>query len=223
MAGCGRLIHMPQTNVLIVEDHPIFSKGLTALLTSQPLFSIAGEAGNSGDALEIIRTKKPDLAVVDLNLGDEDGLDFIKKVHELYPLLKILVLSMHDERYYASRAIKAGASGYIMKEEAGSSVLTAIRTVMSGKIYLSKKETVRCKETEDTAAEKKDGISLLSDRQLQIFTFMGQGLGTVEIAARLGVSAKTVDTHKEHMKLKLHCETSQELRQLAVEWGHSSN
>lgn len=219
MTGCGILIHMPQTSVLIVDDHPIFSKGLVSLLTSQPLFSIAGEAENSIDALEIIQTKRPDLAVVDLNLGDEDGLDFIKKVHALYPHVKILVLSMHDERYYASRAIKAGASGYIMKEEAGSSVLTAIRTVMSGKIYLSKKESVR---RIDTAAEKKDGISQLSDRQLQIFTFIGQGLGTVEIAARLGLSAKTIDTHKEHMKLKLHCETSQELRQFAVEWVHTS-
>ncbi len=212
---------MPQTNVLIVEDHPIFSKGLAALLTSQPLFSIAGEAENSSDAMEIIRTKQPDLAVVDLNLGNEDGLDFIKNVHAIQPQLKILVLSMHDERYYASRAIKAGASGYIMKEEAGSSVLTAIRTVMQGKIYLSKKESVRSKENRiNTAVEKKDSISALSDRQLQIFTFMGQGLGTVEIAARLGLSTKTVDTHKEHMKLKLHCETSQELRQLAIEWGH---
>jgi two-component system, NarL family, response regulator NreC len=215
---------MPQINVLIVDDHPIFSKGLAALLSSQPLFSIAGEARNSCEAMEIIQIKQPDLAIVDLNLGNEDGLDFIKNVHALYSQLKILVLSMHDERYYASRAIKAGALGYIMKEEAGSNVIMAIRTVMSGKVYLSRSECVRMEEVKlDTDSDKKDDISLLSDRQLQIFTFIGQGLGTVEIAARLGLSTKTVDTHKEHMKLKLHCETAQELRQLAVEWIHTNN
>ena len=215
---------MPQTGVLIVEDHPIFSKGLAALLKSQPLFSITGEAGNGRDAMEIIQQKMPDLAIVDLNLGNEDGLEFIKNVHVLYPHLKILVLSMHDERYYASRAIKAGASGYIMKEEAGSNVLTAVRTVMAGKIYLSRSEVIRRNASSPDAAPDRNGdISLLSDRQLQIFTFIGQGLGTVEIAERLGLSTKTVDTHKEHMKLKLKCETSQELRQLAVEWFHTNN
>jgi two-component system, NarL family, response regulator NreC len=213
---------MPETSVLIVDDHPIFSKGLAALLSSQPLFSIAGEAKNSCEAMEIIQTKQPDLAIVDLNLGNEDGLDLIKNIHALYSQIKILVLSMHDERYYASRVIKAGACGYIMKEEAGNSVLTAIRTVMAGKVYLSKKESVRRKEENiDARPEKKDDISALSDRQLQIFTFIGQGLGTVEIAGKLGLSAKTIDTHKEHMKLKLHCDTSQELRQLAVEWVHT--
>jgi two-component system, NarL family, response regulator NreC len=215
---------MPQTGVLIVDDHPIFSKGLAALLSSQPLFSIVGEAGNSSDAMEMIQKKMPDLAVVDLNLGNEDGLEFIKSVHALYPHLKILVLSMHDERYYASRAIKAGASGYIMKEEAGSNVLTAVRTVMSGKIYLSRSESARREEAaQNTDSDRSGDISMLSDRQLQIFTFIGQGLGTVEIAERLGLSTKTVDTHKEHMKLKLKCGTSQELRQLAVEWVHTNN
>ena len=131
---------------------------------------------------------------------------------------------MHDERYYASRAIKAGASGYIMKEEAGSKVLTAVRTVMAGKIYLSKSESVRREEAaQNTDSDRNGDISMLSDRQLQIFTFIGQGLGTVEIAERLGLSTKTVDTHKEHMKLKLNCGTSQELRQLAVEWVHTNN
>jgi two-component system, NarL family, response regulator NreC len=209
---------MPQTSVLIVEDHPIFSKGLAALLSSQPLFFIAGEAENSSDAMKIIEKEQPDLAIIDLNLGNEDGLDLIKRIHSQYPLVKILVLSMHDERYYASRAIKAGARGYIMKEEAGTNVLTAIKTVLSGKIYLSDAESMCRKE------EKMDDIdiSLLSDRQLQIFTYIGQGFGTVEIAGKLGLSAKTIDTHKEHIKLKLHCTTSQELRQLAVGWVHTS-
>lgn len=144
-------------------------------------------------------------------------------MHTEVPSLIILVLSMHDERYYAERVLKAGARGYIMKEEAGSQVIDAIKTVLTGKIWLSDAERQREEDNnisfdgkKETSAE--DNISSLSDRQLQIFTLIGKGLGTVEIAAKLNLSTKTIDTHKEHIKIKLHCNTSQELRQLAIEW-----
>ena len=206
---------MPIVRVLIVDDHPIFSKGLSSLICSQPLYTVIGEAKNHREAMEIAEKQAPELAIVDLNLGNEDGLDVIKDIHVLYPKITILVLSMHDERYYAERAIKAGASGYIMKEEAGNSVLNAIKTVLSGKIWLSKTE----REREADNIVGADNMAELSDRQLEIFSLIGSGLGTVEIAAKLHLSRKTIDSHKENIKMKLHCGTSQELRQLAVSWN----
>ena len=133
---------------------------------------------------------------------------------------------MHDERYYAERALKAGAKGYIMKAEAETSVINAIRTVVDGKIYLSDKEKARIEdfnsgkemEVEDTLSS----VSNLSDRQLQIFSLIGKGLGTVEIASKLNLSIKTIDTHKENIKVKLHCASSAELRQMAIEWTRNN-
>ena len=155
------------------------------------------------------------LAIVDLNLGQEDGLDLIKDILIQQPQTVVLVLSMHDERYYAERAIKAGARGYIMKEEAETSVMIAIETVMSGQIYLSESEKQRM--TEYTNGNS--SISDLSDRQLQIFSLIGKGYGTVEIAEKLNLSIKTIDTHKENIKSKLHCSSSAEMRQMAIEWS----
>jgi len=216
------IILMPATKVLIIEDHPIFSKGLAQLISVQQIYTVVGEAKNKAESMEILAKENPELAIVDLNLGDEDGLDLIQQMHASYPKLVILVLSMHDERYYAERALKAGARGYIMKEEAGSKVIEAIQTVLSGKIWLSEQEKKREQEGAVLGGNTHtadDDIATLSNRQLQIFTLIAKGLGTVEIAAKLNLSAKTVDTHKEHMKIKLHCNTSQELRQFAIEWS----
>ena len=134
------------------------------------------------------------------------------------PETKILVLSMHDERYYAERALKAGARGYIMKEEAETSVMIAIETVMSGQIYLSDQERRRMNDY----ATENNSISDLSDRQLQIFSLIGKGYGTVEIAEKLNLSIKTIDTHKENIKSKLHCSSSAEMRQMAIEWSKNN-
>ena len=216
------IILMPATKVLIIEDHPIFSKGLAQLISVQQIYTVVGEAKNKAESMEILAKENPELAIVDLNLGDEDGLDLIQQMHASYPKLVILVLSMHDERFYAERALKAGARGYIMKEEAGSKVIEAIQTVLSGKIWLSEQEKKREQEGAVLGGNTHtadDDIATLSNRQLQIFTLIAKGLGTVEIAAKLNLSAKTVDTHKEHMKIKLHCNTSQELRQFAIEWS----
>jgi DNA-binding NarL/FixJ family response regulator len=165
---------MPLTRVLIVEDHPLFSKGLISLITSQPLYLIVGEASNASSAMELLGEKKADLAIVDLNLGDEDGLELIKAMKAQYPHLTILVLSMHNERYYAERALKAGARGYIMKEEAGNKVIDAIKTVMSGKVYLSEAEQERLfgsrpGEPPAETSGRYGVIQNLSNRQLQIF------------------------------------------------------
>ena len=178
-------------------------------------------AKDRNEALSLLDKTTPDLAIVDLNLGQEDGLELIKDIIIIHPQTKILVLSMHDERFYAERAIKAGAKGYIMKEEAESQVINAIKTVNSGEIYLSENEKNRIKEMSQGKPDKgdlSDLISSLSDRQLQIFTLVGKGLGTVEIAKKLNLSIKTIDTHKENIKGKLHCASSAELRQMAIEW-----
>ncbi|MDR3284397.1 MAG: response regulator transcription factor [Treponema sp.] len=218
------LSNMNPVKIVIVDDHPLFSKGLASLIASHPGYEIAGEAKNSAEALKLFRERQPNLAIVDLNLGDENGMDLITGIRDRYPDMVILVLSMHDERYYSERVLRLGASGYIMKNEAGTKVLDAIKTVMSGKIYLSEAEQERLSEALAGEPGKNDkdryaSVQKLSDRQLEIFTLIGKGLGTVEIATKLDLSTKTIDTHKEHIKLKLHCNTSQELRQLAIEWA----
>jgi DNA-binding NarL/FixJ family response regulator len=210
-------------SVLIIDDHPLFSRGLSLLIETQAAYKVTGVAKNHDEALDMLNKLSPDLAIVDLNLGQEDGLELIKDILAIKPKTKVLVLSMHDERFYAERALKAGAKGYIMKEEAESNVSTAINTVMQGQIYLSENERKRQQERTDAPSTQKDNepfdlISTLSDRQLQIFTLIGKGLGTVEIADKLNLSIKTIDTHKENMKTKLHCESSTELRKMAIEW-----
>ena len=208
-------------NVIIIDDHPLFSRGLSQLIETQKDYKVIGMAKDRNEALSLLDTTTPDLAIVDLNLGQEDGLELIKDIIVIHPQTKILVLSMHDERFYAERAIKAGAKGYIMKEEAESQVINAIKTVTNGEIYLSENEKNRIKElSQGTTSESGNfnSISTLSDPQLQIFTLVGKGLGTVEIAKKLNLSIKTIDTHKENIKAKLHCASSAELRQMAIEW-----
>ena len=211
-------------SVIIIDDHPLFSRGLSQLIETQKSYKVTGIAKDKTQAIEMITGQAPDLAIVDLNLGNEDGLELIKDILFITPETKVLVLSMHDERFYAERALKAGAKGYIMKGEAESNVITAINTVMKGEIYLSNNEKLRLEEL--TKDEKKTGnsepfdlISTLSDRQLQIFSLIGKGLGTLDIAEKLNLSIKTIDTHKENMKIKLHCGSSAELRQMAIEWS----
>lgn len=214
---------MNRAKVLIVEDHPIFSKGLASLIGTQQSFEVCGEATNRAEAASAYAEYKPDLVIVDLNLGGEDGLDVVKDIHAQNQDTAILVLSMHDEKYYAERAIKAGARGYIMKEESSSKVLEAASTVLAGKIWLSEEELRRQENSKNEQAGALSGLASLSDRQMQIFTMLGKGLGTIEIASRLNLSTKTVDAHKEHIKQKLSCGSSQELREMAVEWNsHNS-
>lgn len=208
-------------NVIIIDDHPLFSRGLSQLIETQKDYKVIGMAKDRNEALNLLDNTSPDLAIVDLNLGQEDGLELIKDILVIHPQTKILVLSMHDERFYAERALKAGAKGYIMKEEAEAQVINAIKTVNNGDIYLSENEKNRLQELSEgkhDGSDRFDTINTLSDRQLQIFTLVGKGLGTVEIAKKLNLSIKTIDTHKENIKAKLHCASSAELRQMAIEW-----
>ncbi|MDR1970583.1 MAG: response regulator transcription factor [Treponema sp.] len=206
--------------VMIVEDHPLFSKGLSSLIASREGYAVVGEAADSAEALRLAGAEEPDLAILDLNLGDEDGLDLLKEMRKRFPKIAVLVLSMHDERYYAERVLNAGGRGYIMKTEAGNKVVEAIRTVLTGKTYFSEAEQERLSGSAGGEEGSFAPVDKLSDRQFQIFSLLGKGLGTVEIAAKLKLSAKTIDTHKEHIKDKLHCNTAQELKQLAIAWAN---
>ena len=213
---------MPVIKVIIVEDHPLFSKGLASLIISQHPYLVVGEAKNLCDAMELARVKKPHLAIVDLNLGNENGIDVISELKRSDPNIRILVLSMHDERYHAEQVLEAGAHGYIMKEAAGEKVIEAINTVMSGKVYLSTAEQFRHHSNKSQTGDKEtDPFAMLrnlTDRQLQIFSLIGKGLGTAEIAKKLSLSNKTVDAHKENIKKKILCDSSG-LRKLAIEWN----
>lgn len=209
--------------IVIIDDHIIFIQGLSLLIESDKDFSVTGSATNSHDGLELIKQQKPDLVIVDLNLGDEDGLELIKSISVKFPKTKVLVLSMMQERYYSERCLAAGAKGYVMKDAAADTVIRALKTVLEGKIWLSEDEQKRYIDFHfKEPQQKQDSKSLmdsLSDRQLQIMRLIGQGNGTLEIAQMLSISTKTVDAHKEQLKKKLNCSTSQELLRLAISWN----
>ena len=215
--------------IILVDNQPLFIRGLTSLIESKREYKVIAEASCLTDALAISMKEKPDLAIVEINLGDESGMDLILQLKSQNPNTAILVLSMYDERYYSERVLRLGARGYIMKTEPANKVLDAIRTITYGKVYLSDTERERILEamTGETQRRGKDwtiSMQKLTDRELQIFSCIGKGLGTIEIANKFSISTKTIDTHKEHLKLKLHCNSTQELRRLAIEWSsHPGN
>jgi DNA-binding NarL/FixJ family response regulator len=204
-------------NFLIVDAHPLFIRGLASLIESSHGYKVVAEASTPADAEALALKEKPDIAIVELNMGNEGSMDLIPRLKAQNPDIAILILSMYDERYYAERVLRLGARGYIMKTEPADKVLDAIRTIASGEVYLSDAERERMAKATpgETIAVRK-----LSDRELQIFSCLGKGLGTIEIAQKFNLSAKTIDTHKEHIKLKLRCNSSRELRRLAIEWSN---
>ena len=217
---------MKKISVVLVDDHPIFIQGLKIVLDNSDSYCFAGEAGNTADALNLIGEISPDLVVVDLNLGSEDGLELIKRIRKLYPGAKILVLSMLDERNYAERALMAGARGYVMKEEPAEVLMEAMDAVMAGKIWMSSREQNRYLDAVFSSGKKDSDngplplLKSLSDRQLLVLSLMGKGLKTAQIAEKLFISRKTVEAHKDQIKKKLKCGNSQELLQFAIEWAN---
>jgi DNA-binding NarL/FixJ family response regulator len=215
------------TKVLIVDDQPLFCLGLSTLLESTNKFNILGTAATIAEALKITEKECPKLVIMEVRLGNENGMDLIKKIKTEYPEIIILILSTQNERYYSERLLRLGVRGYIMKTASTDDVMEAIQTVLDGKVYLSESERERIFQaiTGDSAIGTNDwtmSLHKLSNRELQVFSLIGKGLGTIEIATRFNLSTKTIDTYKEHIKIKLHCSTSQELRQLAIEWANQS-
>ncbi len=209
-----------RAKVLIVDDHPVVRYGLLQMLSNEPDFEVCGEAASAQEALALVDQRQPDVAVVDISLNGTNGIELVKQIHAMRPEARILVSSMHDEKLFAERALRAGASGYISKQVAITEMVGAIRRVLSGKVYLSPPMTERVVERAarlDSDASR-SVIQRLSDRELEVFSLLGDGLSTREVAQRLNLSVKTIETHRAQIKRKLGLRNSTELIQRAVEW-----
>jgi len=209
-----------EKTILIVDDHPVLRRGLAALIDSETDLAVCAEAGTCPAALEAIRENHPDLVIVDLALGDGDGLALVKDMKSHHPEIPALVLSMHDEALYAERCLRAGARGYVTKQQLDDTVLVAIRCLLGGETYMSDALQARLatKFAGGRTLETSSPLDALSDRQLQVFRLIGQGHTTRQIAEALNLSVKTIESHREHIKQKLTLETSAELSRRATQW-----
>jgi DNA-binding NarL/FixJ family response regulator len=206
--------------ILIVDDHPLIRVGLSSLIEAEADLEVFGETGKISEALDLVRTTEPDLAIVDLSLADGNGLELVKRLAVQHKGLRILVCSMHDESLFAQRVLQAGAMGYINKQEASRHIIDAIRHLLDGKIWLSKKMTERLLQGIATgrSAPTAASVESLSDRELEVFGLIGQGMGPSQIAEVLHLSVKTVETHKQKIKRKLNLESGSELTRRAMQW-----
>ena len=218
--AASRINKQNRIRLLIVDDHPIVRQGLRQLLEAEPDITVCGEAETPSAALQAAEKTNPDMAIVDLSLKDGSGLELIKDLKIRHPHLAILVLSMHDEAVYAERALRAGALGYIMKEKAPSRVVQALRTIQEGDVYLSEAmaATILRKVAGKPSTTKDQLVGELSDRELEVFELIGQGISTREIAERLHLSGKTIETYRENIKRKLGLRNASELLQHAIQW-----
>jgi DNA-binding NarL/FixJ family response regulator len=209
--------------VLIVEDHPMTRDGLVHLIDREPDLVVAWQAENAAQALQAAVAEQPDLALVDITLPDKGGIDLIKDLKAVRPEMPVLVVSMHDESLYAERALRAGARGYISKQEGGAKLMQAIRQVLGGQIYVSEKTSARIVEifSGQPAGSAQSPIAQLSDREFEVFQLIGQGLSTQEIGERMHISAKTVEAHRLNIKGKLRLGTAAELIAYAARWTTS--
>ncbi|HEY3661873.1 MAG TPA: response regulator transcription factor [Chthoniobacterales bacterium] len=206
--------------VLLVDDHAVVRDGLRQFLEGEPDFAVCGEGASAEQALEVATETKPDLAIVDISLGGANGIELIKNLKCLRPGIRILVLSMHDEAYFAERALRAGATGYVMKREARARIMEAMRAVRAGQIYVSDRmrKSMLHQYLHGSADGKSSPISRLSDRELEVLTLLGRGVSSRDIATRLHLSQKTVDSHRTHLKEKLNLSGATELVRFAFEW-----
>jgi len=209
-----------KNRIFIVDDHPIVRKGLGQLINQEDDLEICGEADNAETALELLKKVKPDLAIVDISLRGIDGIELTKLIRARFDNIPVLVVSMHDESLFAERALRVGARGYIMKQEAIEKMMEAIRKVLRGELYVS--ERVSANIVKRFVDGKADGVSspeeLLSDREMEVFQLIGQGIGTRQIADQLHVSVKTVETYRANIKEKLNLKNATELMKHAVHW-----
>jgi DNA-binding NarL/FixJ family response regulator len=205
--------------IILVDDHPILRRGLAQLISQDGEFVVCGQFDDAKSALASIPSLKPDLVVVDLTLKGGNGLDLIKSIKANHSKLFVLVLSMHDEVVYAERAMRAGASGYVMKQEAPEQLLASLRSVLAGDISLSSRMSERLMRqiVGGRRAALASPIERLSDRELEVFNLIGQGRGTRQIANQLFLSVKTIESHRAHIKEKLELKTAAELMRHAIQ------
>jgi len=212
--------------VLIVDDHPILRKGLTLLINQEPDLFVCAEAENAQMALESLDNVMPDMAIVDISLPGIDGIELIKELRLRHKEMPVLVVSMHDEALYAERSLRAGARGYIMKQEALEKVLVAIRKVLEGEIFVSERITTKMLEkfvSVEGVSQAASPIDLLSNRELTVFRLIGQGHKTRQIAERLHLSIKTVESYRAHIKEKLKLGDGTDLLKYAIQWVQISS
>jgi DNA-binding NarL/FixJ family response regulator len=206
--------------ILVVDDHPIVRLGIRQMISTAPSLAICCEADSAEAALEAARRSKPDLAIVDLSLEHGNGLELIRALGDAVPGLPVLVLSMHDEALFAERALRAGARGYIMKQEAIDGLVVAIQQVLSGQIYVSKRVSQGVLERVGREAPAPGGrLGNLTDRELEVFELIGRGLSTAVIADRLSVSVKTIETYRSNIKTKLNLKNATDLLRYAATWS----
>lgn len=212
-----------KTRILIVDDHPMMRQGLAQLINSEPDLEVCSEANNAAQALQLAGTSKADLIIVDISLPDKNGLELIKDIRALFPDVLILVVSMHDESLYAERVLRAGARGYIMKQEGGKKLMEAIRQILAGKICVSEKMSANILEvfSGHHTREGSSPMERLTDREFEVFQLVGEGKGTREIAVHLHLSVKTVEVHRANIKEKLHLKNATELVRYALRWSES--
>src|SRR5690349_25140106 len=207
--------------VLLVDDHPIVRQGLALLIDREADLSVCGEAEGAHSAFHAITTLRPDVVLLDISLSGPDGLDVLKEIRTQTANLPVLILSMHDESIYAERAMRAGANGYIMKQEATEKVLVALRRILGGEIYVSDRIANKMLKHYITGSGtlRNSSIADLSDRELEVFRLIGEGHGTRQIAEELHLSVKTVESYQAHIKEKLSLRSARELMQHAIQWS----
>ena len=210
--------------VLLVDDHPIVRQGLARLIEQEGDMTVCGEAEDADQALEQVRKLNPDIAIIDVSLKESNGLELVKQIKAEFAGLPMLVLSMHEEAMYAPRALRAGAMGYVMKQEAPTSVVTAIRRLLKGEVYLSEKMTSQMVQhaVSGQPMTTLSPMDRLTDRELEVFEAIGQGLSTRQIAEQLHRSIKTIEAHREHIKEKLGLKNAAELSRRAFQWVESA-
>lgn len=212
-----------KSRVLIVDDHPMVRDWLGILIGKQTDLTVCGEAASAREAMQLVAAQKPDIAIVDLSLEGKSGLELIKDLKALHPNLPILVLSMHDESLYAERVLRAGARGYVAKREATDKVMVAIRRILGGDIYVSDSLSAKIVRQAITGGESvaASPLSRLSDRELEVFQFIGRGKSTRQIAEMLNLDVKTIESYRTRVREKLGWESSRELLQHAIQWVQS--
>ncbi|HHY85516.1 MAG TPA: response regulator transcription factor [Verrucomicrobia bacterium] len=208
--------------IAIVDDHPMMRQGLAQLINNEPDLTVCAEADTAGQALELLNKARPGLWLIDISLPDKNGIELIKDIRAMDPASRILVVSMHDESLYAERILRAGARGYIMKQEGGKKLMEAIRHVLAGNIYVSEKMSGKILEIfsgqRDTGGSP---VARLTDREFEVFQLIGEGKGTRQIAEHLHLSVKTVEVHRANIKEKLGLKTATDLVRYAVRWTES--
>ena len=207
-----------RVRILVVDDHPLVRESLKRIIQQQPDLSVCGEADNGSQALELVAETKPHLVILDLTLKDSHGLELIKNLSDSYPKVLCLVFSMHEETLHAERAIRAGARGYVAKEEPPAKILLAIRKVLGGEIYWSEKAAswVASQIASRPRPSYNLSVDLLTDRELQVFELMGEGQSTRQIAGMLHIDTSTVETYRARIKEKLNLKSTSELLQYAI-------